>query len=216
MLHPCHYIVMDFETSGWTAKNNQAVSIAVVVLNQALEEVEVFSTYINYYDGKKIESSALAFNGVTIEQIESGMDVLELYKLLKEIFKKYKCGRYAKPIMVGHNFIDFDLQFLEYIFSRVTITKDGVQIPDSVHTYISSYIIDTMERSRELWGLEEVEDHKLPTTCKRAGIELFDAHNALNDTKANAELLKYFIRRGRGGSAGETIVKVKERVSFKY
>ena len=216
MLYPVHYAVMDFETSGFTAKNNQAVSVAVVVLNQALETVKTFSTFINYYDGKKIESQALAFNGITIEQIESGMDVTELYNILKAMFKDLKCGRYAKPVLVGHNFCSFDLPFLEYIFSRHTITKDGVQIPDDVHNYVSDYIIDTMERSRELWGLEEVEDHKLPTACKRVGIDLFDAHDALNDTVATAKLLAFFISKGRGGATVETAKEVKERVSFKY
>ena len=60
-------------------------------------------------------------------------------------------------------------------------------------------------------GLEQ-ENYKLGTCCRKEGVELVNAHRALADTRANAELLIKYLQIFRGdGVANTAPVEVKSR-----
>ena len=111
----------------------------------------------------------------------------ELVKFLKSL----KVGS-AKPILVGHNIDSFDIPLLDDFLSFF-----GEDLSKYVCT---DFTIDTLWWSRVMF--EESENYKLGTCCKNVGIEVINAHRALNDTIANRELIKKMISnmRGFGGS----------------
>jgi len=200
MLHDCNYIVFDFETGGFTTAN-PVTQVALIVLNCKLEEVHRYTTYVKPYDDLELTQSALDFTHTTKAMLEEkGIDVKDMYNEVASIFKKYKEGK-KKVVLIGHNAARFDMPFLHYIFKKFN---------DDVFKYAEECIIDTMTLSRLKWGHIEVNNHKLESACERAGIVLTDAHEAENDTEANADLFRYFAEGMRTGSNGVVGEGVKE------
>lgn len=213
MKYPQNYVVMDFETSGFSAVKNQITQIGVVIVNQEMEVILEWGEYSQRYDNRFLDPKALNFTGTKVEDLDTkGIPIQDIYATLVDIGKQFKEGRYAKPILVGHNFCEFDYPFLEDIF-RIN--------NDSPFKYFSRVMIDTMEQARRLWGLEEKENYQLGTVCKELGIDLIDGHEALNDARATAEAFIKLTKIFREGTLGGDIAPVfggreKSRTKFLF
>ena len=145
---------------------------------------------------------------VSMSDIKNGISRKKLYKLLKEFYTKYQAKVRIKEagrlISVGHN-IPFDHNFLEYVFQ----TQD-----DSIWNYIHPNFIDTYPLGKLAWGIKGDEKLRLSDCSERAKIKLNDAHGAMNDVEANAELLRYFMRKLRstkGAAAASEPQEEKQR-----
>lgn len=208
MDYKCYYCVADLETGGLSSKNNPIVEIALVFLDQDLNLIEKYSTIINAKSGSygrtlKIEDQALKANGLTIEAILQGEEPNIVFKEICDLFKKYSLGR-NKPILVGHNWRNFDSQFLEEFFNF---------FKQDLYQYVEKFCYDTMWMARSKWP-KDVGNYKLGTCCEKANIELIDAHEALADTLATAELFKFFIKSLR--SEGDEVTAKKFRHTFQF
>lgn len=180
-MYECKYFVMDFETGGFTADKNPITEIAVVLLNHRMEIEDRWSSFVYPYNDLRVDKGALEATNLTMAEIMTGIDQREVYKKMSDWLKKSKCGRFSKPHLVGHNFYKFDMPFLRYLFKL-----NG----DDVDGYID-YIWDTMRMSQLIWSTDSILNYQLATCCKRAGVELVEAHRALPDTEATAGLFKF-------------------------
>lgn len=203
MLDNRNYFVYDYETGGFTPHTNPVIEIAIVVVNSTtLQKVERYENYIKPYDNLFVTSGALEANGIDMNEVMSkGISVEQFYKDFIALCKKYKEGRFGKPVLVGHNSASFDTPFFEYIvdkFEPRTLFRDKEKkVPllpyqyaynSKLYSYVERYQEDTMFYSRQKWGHIEVENHKLGTTAERCGVKLSDAHRAMNDTDATADI----------------------------
>jgi DNA polymerase-3 subunit epsilon len=88
-----------------------------------------------------------------------------------------------KPVVVGHN-IPFDIGFMDELFkNEKTKFKD----------IISNVYIDTMADAKRSWP--KISSINLSTCCEQAGIELINAHRAMPDVLATADLFRYFTKK---------------------
>lgn len=229
------YIVLDFETGGLQHKLCPATEIGVVVLHpDTLEEVSRYSQYIksdlqmvddsfkptsipeNPYEGGYYFRGAFNTTGIKIETIQSeGLDVNKVVAGLIEEFKKAKFTKsgFSKPMIVGHN-LAFDIPYLQTLFklAKQDLSKYILGVKDHHDVWYPAYK-DTMHISKECWPKEEV--FKLGVCCARAGIEIYDAHRAINDVVATCDLLRYFWFRMRSDSvSGEKTEIKKTRRTF--
>lgn len=191
-MNKAFYIVHDCETGGLDFAKNPITQYACIILDPfTLKEVDRFETFVKPYDDLVIEKQALEHTMVSMSDIKNGISRKKLYKLLKEFYTKYQAKVRAKEagrlISVGHN-IPFDHDFLEYVFQ----TQD-----DSIWNYIHPNFIDTYPLGKLAWGIKGDEKLRLSDCSERAKIKLNDAHGAMNDVEANAELLRYFMRKLR-------------------
>lgn len=200
-----YYIVHDCETGGLDFAKNPITQYACVILDPStLKEIDRFETFVKPYDDLVIEQEALEHTMVTMSDIKSGISRKKLYKLLKEFYTKYQAnGRYKdanRLISVGHN-IPFDHDFLEYVFQ----TQD-----DSIWNYIHPNFIDTLALAKLTWGVKGDEKIRLGDCTTRAKIKLNDAHGAMNDVEANAELFRWFMRKLRSTKGETAVAETKE------
>lgn len=210
MQHRNYFFVYDFETGGFSGKKNPATQIAFIILDIEGKEVDRYTSYIKPYGQKEgliYTQSALDFTKTTMDKLNSqGRDLKEVYQKIASIFKQYS-NKYQPLVLVGHNSDSFDIEFMETIF-----TLNG----DKLSNYtISKSSFDTMAFSRLKWGNVEVNDHKLINVAERAGVSLVDAHEAMNDTEATAEIFAFFIKCLRGGGVAEKSNK-KELIQFQF
>lgn len=181
-----NYIVFDTETGGLDCKSNPILEIALVTLDVNLKEINRYETYIKPYDDLEITSGALNANGIKIRDVENnGITKKEAIKNLIAYFKNSMPGTHPslKPVVVGHN-IPFDIGFMDELFkNEKTKFKD----------LISNVYIDTMADSKRSWP--KISSINLTKCCEEAGIDLINAHRAMPDVLATADLFRYFTKK---------------------
>lgn len=181
-----NYIVFDCETGGLKCEENPILEIALVTLDTNLKEIDRYETYVKPYDGLEVTKGALQANGIKLRDVEeNGISKKEFIKNMITYFKKAKGGNHPsmKPVVVGHN-IPFDIGFMTQLF------KDE-KIPFS--DYIADVFIDTMGDAKRAWP--KISSINLGKCCEEAGIELVNAHRAMPDVLATADLFRYFTKK---------------------
>ncbi len=229
------FVVLDFESGGLDFSLSPATEIGLTVLHpDSLEEISRYSEYIysdltmvndkfkpdvkpaNPYQGGYYFEGAFNTTGITIETIQKeGLKVEQIVKGLIEQFQKAKLTKthWSKPMIVGHN-LAFDIPFLQLLFklAKQDLSKYILGCKDYQGNWFPVFK-DTMFMSKERWPKNEV--FKLGHCCAEAGIEIFDAHRAINDVVATSDLLRYFLFSMRstqvGGSSEKQEVKKTRR-----
>lgn len=156
-------VVFDFETTGLKAyEGDKIVEIgAVKVINGAI--VESFRTLVN--PQRHIPFDASAVHGIFDK------DVVSAPKSEQALQDFYKFTRGC--LLVGYN-VDFDYSFL---------VKEGRQAGYN----FDNNTFDCLKLARE--KVKGLKNYKLKTIAKELGVSLENAHSALFDTIATAEVL---------------------------
>ena len=200
-----YVIVADTETGGLPSKGGKGkpekkafsdialCEIALVAVDLwEMKIVEEYDTIIApYAPGLEYSAGAEAVHGLSVPHLTAnGVDVKEAYTATKDFLKRYT-NKKIGAILAGHNFQLFDIPFFEGLFEFNN---------DNLWDYVK-FVEDTMKMA--WYRSVEQENYKLGTCCRLAGVELVDAHRALQDTRANALLFIKYIQSLRG--TGETM-----------
>jgi len=197
-------LVFDLETGGLKPKYHPITEIAFVVVDAVnLEIVDNFSRFIKPYRSEELYTpDALALTGQSREFLEEeGKDYKEVIDEMIDFFYDQRV-RKIKPILGGHNIINFDVPFLDEF-----LTMEKYKMSKYINIL---HYFDTL-----FWGRlmhTELPNYQLGTLCQRHDIPLSDddAHGALEDATANAELVITMLRKLRGE------VEEKKEVNFKF
>ena len=209
------YVICDTETTGIPTKSNRAfyevglTEVAFVLVNENLEITEKKSWLIKPYSDKVIWNiEAEKVSGISKSMCEKeGQDIQIVCKEMSEFLHKSRDkgkekGAFRLPVLVGHNFLSFDLPFLvnAFEFCKLDLSK-------FVHTEVE----DTMKWSR--YTFQTSVNYKLGTCCENFGITLAEAHRALPDTIATAKLWIQLMKnlRGKNDNNSSNIDKKEKR-----
>ena len=174
---------IDTETGGVNPKVNPLLQTAIIVEidNKVIGEHTFFS---RPFDGEIIEDQALEKNGLTREQISKFSPPHETYKKIIKLLNFYinKYDPLDKFVFAGY-FCRFDADFIREFF----VKNDDL--------YYGSYFYPVLLDVASLIGailarglLSPMKSYKLVEVCKRYGVPLENAHEAMADIKATREL----------------------------
>lgn len=195
MLSPyANFIACDCETGGLPNKTKKAVTdialteIALVAIDSDLNIVEKASWLIApYKDDLTYDYQAQVVSGISKQMcIDQGLQIKDVHKEVVAFLKRYKKGS-SLPVILGHNIIKFDADFLLNFFEFCG---------DDFMKYVNDEPEDTIKWARLAWT--ESTNFKLGTCCENAGVVHTEAHRALPDTVATAELWIKFLKNLRG------------------
>ena len=96
---------------------------------------------------------------------------------IAEVIPEFKKFLWDDPI-VGHN-VRFDFWFLDFYSYKIT------------WEHLENELICTMKLARKL--LPDLENKKLCTVCEYFGVINDQAHRAMSDTLATAEVFQHFL-----------------------
>lgn len=210
-----NYIVYDCETGGLDETKNPITQYACIVLDfKTLKEIDRFETYIRPYNNLVIEKEALEHTMVSMADIRRGITIENFVEVLFEFNKMHQAkGKFKdanRLVPVGHN-ISFDNRFLSYACNLCG---------KNYYEYIHENFIDTMPLAKMTWGLEGNEKIRLSDCIERANLKITDAHGAMNDVEATADLLRWFIKklRSKKGAAetAEQEMRARGREFFEF
>ncbi|MDD2627624.1 MAG: PolC-type DNA polymerase III [Clostridia bacterium] len=158
---PDAYVVFDIETTGFVAGTDKITEIAGVKIKNG-KIIDEFSTFVN--PERPIPKEVQKLTNITKEMVKDA----ETIETVLPRFNKFCEG----SILVAHN-AKFDMSFINYFSNKYKLKAP-------------KYTIDTLSIARELF--ESYKNHKLGTIAENLNIELEDAHRAINDAKATAEI----------------------------
>ena len=138
-----------------------------------------------------IEKEAIEHTMVSMSDINRGMKSKDFVNTAVEFFTSHfakgKNKSFCRLVPVGHN-VTFDNGMLEYIFNFEK---------KNLWDFFYPNFIDTLPLAKLTWGIDGTEKLKLGMCCERAKISLTDAHGAMNDVEATAELFRFFMKKLR-------------------
>lgn len=178
------YVCFDLETTGLSTHTAEIIEIgAVKVRNMVI--VERFSTLVK--PSEPISDIIIQVTGITNKDLKAAPDIS---KALSE-FIEFINGE----TLLGHNIEQYDLPILKRVTDTycITITNDN---------------IDTLTLSKEI--APELPSHSLEAMCDYYSITNSNAHRALSDAEATAELYNCIINN-TAGSPERVKTKKKER-----
>jgi DNA polymerase III subunit epsilon len=166
---------VDVETSGFAPPAAEIVEIAVVHVDPVGQVTGAWDSLVRPRGGV----GASWVHGVTDGMVAGAPRFAEVAPELHELL--------AGRVVAAHN-LGFDGRFLVAEFGGA-----GLAVPE-----INEGVCTLRLAQAYLPG----PPHKLVNCCEHVGIDLVDAHSALGDALATAELLAYFLRRGVVGRGG--------------
>ena len=204
-----NYIVFDCETGGLDESKNPITQYAAVILDgRTLKEIDRWETYVKPYNDLEITKEALEKTMVNISDINSGLPLKEFVAVAKEFWKQHQVRTKYKDmgrlVPVGHN-VTFDIRFI-----NKAMELDGSK-EDMFETHYENFI-DTFALAKLTWGIKGDEKLRLGICAERADIVLTDAHGAMNDVEATADLLRYYVKNLRNEKVVKKVVEESSRV----
>jgi DNA polymerase-3 subunit alpha (Gram-positive type) len=205
------FIFLDFETGGLDPRKHAITEVAAIAIKgDTLEKIDLISKFVKPYGEYQYDDAALKATGITAEEIESGIEVKEVVSELINLFKKSDLynNKGTKPILIAHNSA-FDKGFLIQIFNYCNKLKDLEKYTYGTTDFYSNYqpeMLDSIQLAKMMWGNdEEMTSYKLSNCLNKAGIDLLDAHKAINDTIALKDMFISFVSNMRSGDNNNEI-----------
>jgi DNA polymerase III alpha subunit (gram-positive type) len=178
------FIVFDLETGGLDYTKNPILEIAMIPVLKSkgvysIREDLGFSCFIKNRFNLEITQGALDANKIKLEQVENGKSHKYVFEQIENVLSKLEKDK-IKPILVGHNIDNFDIDFLKKLF---------IDNKKNMYEYFNKTTFDTLTFSRIIFENNEMlENNKLETVTKFCGIKSNTYHRAFEDTKVNAQL----------------------------
>ncbi|MGW9252489.1 TerD family protein [Streptomyces albidoflavus] len=161
------WALVDVETSGLIARRDQVLSVAVVTVGPDGERTGEFSTLLN----PGCDPGPVDIHGLTTERLLGA----PTFDLVAEEMAAMLQGR----VLVAHN-AQFDYDFLAYEFARA---RRWLPVSQRLCTLALSRQVDP-----------PTEDLKLGTLAAHYGVPQRRAHDALDDTRVLAGVLRASLR----------------------
>ncbi|MDX5320568.1 MAG: GIY-YIG nuclease family protein, partial [Bacteroidota bacterium] len=172
------YAIVDIETTGGYAADNQMIEIAVAI-HDGVQVIERYETLLN--PGRKIPPYIAGFTGISDEMVAGAPEfreiAIDLFRLLE--------GK----VFVAHN-VNFDYSFVQKAFSDVGIHYQAKRLC-------------TVRLSRKI--IPGFKSYSLGNLCQQLGIDLTNAHRAGGDCEATAILFSLLVRKDSEGHIRQSL-----------
>ena len=168
-MHPNHFAIVDIETTGLTVElHHRIIEIGVVITNPTGEIIQEWETLIN--PERQIDGTNI--HGLTNADLFNAPTFKSIAGKLKELL--------TGKILVAHN-LSFDAIFLANEFDRIGYKTPISPMSGLCTMKLASQFLSNSSRS-------------LAACCQHIGYEIGNAHAALDDARASANLLKYYLQ----------------------
>lgn len=160
-------VSLDFETTGLDVEKDHLLSAGgISIIDGHIDFNSAFHFYVN--NSAFIKEDTARINHITPEKVLMGKSEVEA---AQDLFK-----RLSGKIVLTH------CSYIETSFLRVMAGLDK-------NAPLPFFVLDTMAIERSLLRIDQNPDLRMFAIRKRRGLPEYDAHNALSDSLATAEVL---------------------------
>ncbi|TDM04256.1 helicase C-terminal domain-containing protein [Macrococcus carouselicus] len=165
------YAVVDIETTGNNIAVDDIIQIGIIVMDD-MKIIDRYDSYI--FTEQAISPFIESLTGISDETVK---DAPAFSDIMPEIL-----SRLQDKVFVAHN-INFDLTFLTAVFDKAGVT------------FKPRFCIDTVDLFKIVYP--EAESYQLSILAQNLGVNLVDAHSAIADAQATAELMQLAVEKLR-------------------
>ncbi|MDO5044382.1 MAG: 3'-5' exonuclease [Coriobacteriia bacterium] len=165
------FYVLDLETNGMRPEVDKIIEIGIVHVSPEGKLDKEWQTLVN--PGEGIDVGATHVHGITLPMIKDAPSFEDIAPFVYKMI--------AGAPLVAHN-TSFDVPFLTKAFQNAGLHTFGDPLP----------AIDTIVLAKKYLTLPH---YKLGVIAEHLGIDLENAHCALDDARAAAEMFAYFIKK---------------------
>lgn len=164
MIQDTTFVVVDTETTGATATDDRIVEIGAVKVRNG-EIIDTFETLLN--PERFIPHNVIQIHNITDDMVKGA-------PLFKDVVDEFMTFLGGDSVFTAHN-LDFDRDFVNAELGRLG------------HDHISHQGLCTLKLARRTFP--DFKKYNLRSLSRTLGIELSNAHRALADSLATAEIL---------------------------
>ena len=175
-----NYIIMDLEWNNTYCKKkkgfmNEIIEIGAVMLNENLEIVDVFSTFIKAQLGKKLHSRVKELTNITNDDISTGVP----FSQTMAQFRKWSAGSDNVILTWG----DTDIRVLIENFKYF----NGISYIPFLNNYVN-----LQKYAQAFMNISKADQIGLSAAAEKLGIDVekYSLHRALDDSLLTADLFK--------------------------
>ena len=175
-----NYIIMDLEWNNTYCKKkkgfmNEIIEIGAVMLNENLEIVDVFSTFIKAQLGKKLHSRVKELTNITNDDISTGVP----FSQTMAQFRKWSAGSDNVILTWG----DTDIRVLIENFKYF----NGISFIPFLNNYVN-----LQKYAQAFMNISKADQIGLSSAAEKLGIDVdkYSLHRALDDSLLTADLFK--------------------------
>lgn len=158
------YVALDLETTGFKPETAGVTEVAIIIMKNG--RTEIFETLVN--PGMAVPPNITELTGITDQMLVGQPSFKEVLEVINVMFEN--------SVFVSHN-VPFDWSFFAYAYKKYFGRE--MTMPSMC----------TLNLARKLLNLKA---NKLENVAKHFGVELVDAHRAMNDTRAVKGVLEAF------------------------
>ena len=160
------FVVFDLETTGLNPGSDSIIEFGALKIENG-EITDRFSTFVN--PSRKIPPRITELTGINDTMVADAPKIADAFADFKDFV--------GDAVLVAHN-AEFDMGFV-----NATARRLGIQF--------SNIYLDTLKLSRML--LPSLSRHKLGVVAEYLGVSLENAHRAVDDAGATAEIFLKFL-----------------------
>lgn len=164
-----NYLVLDFETTGLDRHIEQVTEVGLIKYDENFNEVAHFHTYVKLRIEHGLSDFIKNLTGITEEKLSYGISEGDAMDIIGYLIDE--------ETVVVAQYAPFDFGYL---------ANYGIYPERYLCTKTLTNLVEPDEKS------------SLGVTCERNGIVLNDAHTAMGDVQATAELLQLRLKQGFG------------------
>ena len=128
-----NYLWIDTETGGLNAKHNPILTIGLVVTDENFNILYKNELKIKNKYNLHCSKTALKINKIDLNTHEkTALDPTEIIKTIESIKSTYFDNR---PIIIGQNLVNFDLNFIKELYKRENNTFEYFYAIDTLHCF---------------------------------------------------------------------------------
>lgn len=181
-MFPRKLLVLDVETTGLLPGRDTIIEIGACLLSEH-DLVEKATFHSRVYTTSAISASALAAHGMSLADLKRAPEITE-------VVRKFSAFAPKDAIICGHN-VGFDVAFLHAAYDQVGIAYD-----------FDYHILDVWSIAFFVLGSRAVQlpKYNLTSLCSLFGIARNQKHNALQDARASAAILRHLVAVVQGST----------------
>lgn len=213
--NPNNYVIIDFESGGVDLRVNPVTEVALLSIDGGnLKKIVEYQDLIAPYEESLVyEEKAFKVTNLSLEILEEeGLGVREVaenvLKALEQTNNRQEKSPGLKPILIGHN-VPFDINCLHHLMywglknTSLDYQKELERVLHGRIDYFGNFqptYMDTWSLGK-MWfqGEGELTDYKLATLVDKLGIDLNNAHRAMNDVVSTAQVVQNITNNLRSG-----------------
>ncbi len=177
-------LLIDTEATGLDLNKHELIQLAGILLDKkTLKEKKKFNSYIKPTKWKNRDPEAMKVNRLTLDQLKNAPGA-------KQVIKKFDAA-FPHKVIIAYYGGPLDMDFLRHLYKKI-----GKKFPFDYHFFnIWGLFYAYLARHNKLKNHKRFTGFTIENLMKEFNISSTDRHDALEDCRIEAEIMRHIMKK---------------------